>query len=49
MSNTIISFTTIEIPNEELMENTGEIFYVEMKLIAEKLKLHSIIKFHSSQ
>ena len=49
MSDTIISFTTIEIPNEELMENTREIFYLEMKLIGEKLKLHSMIKFHSSQ
>ena len=49
MSDTIISFTTIEFPNEELMENTREIFNVEMKSITEKLKPHGMIKFHSSR
>ncbi len=48
MSGTIISFTTIEFPNEELMENTREIFNVEMKSITERLKPHRMIKFHSS-
>ena len=49
MSGTIISFTTIEFPNEELMENTREIFNVEMKSITERLKPHGMIKFHSSR
>ena len=49
MSDTIISFTTIEFPNEELMENTREVFNVEMKSIAEKLKAHGMIKFTSSR
>ena len=49
MSDTIISFTTIKLPNEELMENTREIFDAEMKSIAEKLKSHGMTKFHSSR
>lgn len=48
MSDTIISFTTIEFPNEELMKNTREIFDVEMKSITEKLRPHGMIRFHSS-
>ena len=49
MSGTVISFTTIEFPNEELMENTREIFNMEMKSVAEKLKPYGMIKFHSSR
>ena len=49
MSGTIISFTTIEFPNEQLMENTREIFNVEMRSITERLKPHGMIKFHSSR
>ena len=49
MTETIISFTTIEFPNKELMENTQEIFATEMKSIAEKLKPHGMLRFHSSR
>ena len=33
MSETVISFTTIEFPNEEMMEKTYDIFQKEMKLL----------------
>ena len=49
MSGTIISFTTIEFPNEKLMKNTRETFDLEMKSIAKKLKPHGMIKFNSSR
>jgi hypothetical protein len=49
MSNTIISFTTIEFPNEELMEKTYVIFHEEMKSLAEKLRPEGMIRFHSSR
>ena len=31
MSETVISFTTIEFPNEEMIEKTYDIFHEEMK------------------
>ena len=34
MPETVISFTTIEFPNEEMMEKTYDIFYREMKSLA---------------
>ena len=49
MSDTIISFTTIEFPNEELMEQTHKIFHEEMKSLAEKLRPEGMIRFHSSR
>ena len=49
MSDTIISFTTIEFPSEELMEKTYEIFHGEMKLLANKLRPAGMIRFHSSR
>ena len=49
MTDTTISFTTIKFPNEELMENTREIFDEEMKSIAEKLRPHAMIKYHPSR
>ena len=49
MSETIISFTTIEFPNPELLENTLDIFHMDMELIAKKLKPHGMIRFHSSR
>ena len=49
MSETVISFTTIEFPNEEMMEKTYDIFHKEMKSLAEKLRPAGMIKFHSSR
>ena len=49
MSETVISFTTIEFPNEEMMEKTYEIFHEEMESLAEKLRPAGMIRFHSSR
>ena len=49
VSDTIISFTTIEFPNEELMGKTHEIFQEEMKSLAEKLRPEGMIRFYSSR
>ena len=49
MSETVISFTTIEFPNEKMMEKTYDIFHEEMKSLAEKLRPAGMIRFHSSR
>ena len=49
MSETVISFTTIEFPNEEMMEKTYDIFHEEMKSLADKLRPAGMIRFHSSR
>ena len=49
MSDTVISFTTIEFPNEELMEKMRDILHEEMKSLAEKLRPEGMIRFHSSR
>ena len=49
MPKTVISFTTIEFPNEEMMEKTYDIFHEEMKSLAEKLRPAGMIRFHSSR
>ena len=49
MSETVISFATIEFPNEEMMEKTYDIFQKEMKLLADKLRPAGVIRFHSSR
>ena len=49
MYDTVISFTSIEFPNEELMEKTYEIFHEEMRSLAEKLRPEGMIRFHSSR
>ena len=49
MSETVISFTTIEFPNEEMMEKTYDIFHEEMKSLAEKLRPAGMIRSHSSR
>jgi hypothetical protein len=49
MSDTVISFTTIEFPNEELMEKMRDILHEEMKSLAEKLRPVGMIRFHSSR
>ena len=46
MSDTVISFTTIEFPNEELMEKMRDILHEEMKSLAEKLRPVGMIRFH---
>ena len=49
MSDTVISFTTIEFPNEELMEKMRDILHEEMKSLVEKLRPVGRIRFHSSR
>ena len=49
MSKTVISFTTIEFPNEEMIEKTYDIFHEEMKSLADKLRPAGMIRFHSSR
>ena len=49
MPKTVISFTTIEFPNEEMMEKTYEIFREEMNLLVKKLRPEGMIRFHSSR
>ena len=49
MPETVISFTTIEFPNEEMMEKTYDIFQEEMKSVADKLRPAGMIKFNSSR
>ena len=48
MSDTVISFTTIEFPNEELMKKMRDILHEEVKSLAEKLRPEGMIRFHSS-
>ena len=49
MPENVISFTTIEFPNEKMMEKTYDIFHREMQPLAEKLKPAGMIRFHSSR
>ena len=49
MPETVISFTTIEFPNEEMMEKTYDIFQQEMRSLADKLRPAGMIRFHSSR
>ena len=49
MSNTVISFTTIEYPNEASMEKSLEMFQTEMAALADRLRPLGMIKFHSSR
>ena len=49
MPDTIISLTTIEYPNQEMMDKGHEIFEKEMATLADKLRPQGMIKFHSSR
>ena len=49
MPETVISFTTIEFPNEEMMEKTYDIFQQEMQSLADKLRPAGMMRFHSSR
>ena len=49
MPETVISFTTIEFPNEEIMEKTYDIFQEEMRSLADELRPAGMIRFHSSR
>ena len=49
MSDVIISFTTIEFPDESAMEKAGDVFKTEMVLLAERLRPMGMIRFHSSR
>ena len=48
MPETVISFTTIEFPNEEMMGKTQHIFQEERQSLADKLRPAGMIRFHSS-
>ena len=49
MSETVISFTTIEFPNEKMMEKTKDTFHREMRSLAEQLMHAGMIRFNSSR
>ena len=49
MSDIIISFTTIEFPDESVMEKAGDVFKTEMVLLAERLRPMGMIRFYSSR
>ena len=49
MPETVISFTTIEFPNEEMMEKSYDIFKQEMQSLTEKLRPAGMIRFHPSR
>jgi hypothetical protein len=49
MFDTIISFTTIEYPNQEIMDKSHKIFEKEMATLANKLRPQEVIKFHSKR
>ena len=49
MSGEVISFTTVEYPDEPSMLNAREVFQQEMGQLADKLRPLGMTKFHSSQ
>ena len=49
MPDVIISFTTIEFPDQSVMEKAGDVFKTEMVLLADKLRPMGMIRFHSSR
>ena len=49
LSELVISFTTIEFPNESVMQKAQDAFKVEKSLFAEKLRQMGMIRFHSSR
>ena len=49
MSGEVISFTTVEYPNEEAMQKARGVFQQEMGKLADKLRPLGMTKFHSSR
>jgi len=49
MTGEIISFTTVEYPDETSMLNAREVFQLEMGQLADKLRPLGMTKFHSSR
>lgn len=49
MSGEIISFTTVEYPDEKSMHQAWEIFQQEMGKLADKLRPLGMTRFHSSR
>ena len=49
MSGEVISFTTVEYPNEEAMQKARGVFQQEMGKLAEKMRPLGMTKFHSSR
>ncbi len=49
MSDTVISFTTVEYPDESSMHQAREAFQKEMGQLADKLRPLGMTRFHSSR
>ena len=49
MSREVISFTTVEYPDEGSMLNAREAFQQEMSTLADKLRPLGMTRFHSSR
>ena len=49
MSGEVISFTTIEYPDEESMLKARQVFKQEMSQLADKLRPLGMTKFHTSR
>ena len=49
MSGSVVSFTTVEYPDEGSMQKAREVFQQEMGQLAEKLRPLGMTKFHSSR
>ena len=49
MSDAVISFTTIEYPDEASMDRAREVFRDEMGPLADRLRPLGMTKFHSSR
>lgn len=49
MSGSVVSFTTVEYPDEVSMQKAREVFQQEMGQLAEKLRPLGMTKFHSSR
>jgi hypothetical protein len=49
MSGEVISFTTVEYPDETSMLKAREVFQLEMGQLADKLRPLGMTKFHSSR
>ena len=49
MAETVISFTTVEYPDEASMERARDVFKDEMGALADKLRPLGMTRFHSSR
>ena len=49
MTGEVISFTTVEYPDEESMQQARDVFRQEMGKLADRLRPLGMTKFHSSR